>query len=167
MHVLRLLFSLGGSPKMERFAKDEGKNRKLLVSFVLWMVGWNILAWVGNIRLRRGQTAISIAKTHTEYYQSGMRDVIAGAQLERLALACELGAIAFGAFLLLRPWILSRTRRQKPVARQRVPSVPAKEPCELESAPLAPQFDVRRVEWPIGEIPSFESVSLRESRDVN
>src|SRR5262245_47655196 len=119
---------------MEQSARDESRKRKLLMSFVLWIVGWNILAWVGNIWLRRGQTAISIARAHTEYYQTGMRDVIAGAQLERLALACELGAIAFGVFLLLRPWILSRIRREEPGTGGRVPGASAKEPRPPESA---------------------------------
>src|SRR5262249_35788908 len=126
-----------------------------------WVVGWNILAWVGNIRLRRGQTAISIAANRNELYISGMRDVVSGVRLERLALACELGAIVFGLFLLLRHWLMQR--RQSHPTGDGACDKPAKEPWSVQCGLATDsEVDVRKVEWPIGDIPSFESISVKD-----
>lgn len=99
-------------------------NRKILVPvLILWLTGWNILFWVGNMRLRSGQTAIAIAKAHYgDLYQSGMREVIAGAQLERLAVIFGFGSLACALLVTAGLWFRRPAPGETPESVEHTPA---------------------------------------------
>ena len=108
----------------------EGSRARTLTvaGIVAWLVFWNVVAWLGNMRLRKGQTAIAVAGDHNPaLYRSGMSDVIAGVQLERWALICSLLSLVVMAATLL--YFRTRLRRapanMMPAERSYRPPAPA------------------------------------------